>query len=430
MLEGGLIGDDIGDEIPVTGLPASPIYAEFRATAQKIENYNIYKNITEQGYGQEVLGTRNAHVEYNMHLYLENSENPFDTTFYQRKPNVIASTNSSDVLPGILYALQTMRGGEQAEFLIGYELMYREMGCEPRIPPRSDIYAIIELVRFNETGDENAIRDMDDSERRTFKVVKVKANELYQKALDSFHNGYYKFASREFDIAIKALEFCHLSDQTEENEQQEFLVKLYRNQATTYNKLKFWKKTCLMSQELQRISKRYTNYRFDEDAKAIFQWGRALFHLGEYHRARAELQRAQALKPNDSTIKKELKDLLAKEVEQKKHDLEFSRRAMKILSIGEEEQPTSDTVAGNNSEVDEDAREKSDGEDDQVFALFQETMRSTLIRFIESDNELITLPPGLSDMEYAQVQEMAEDFGLCFRHRTTDGNLEYYLTKQ
>lgn len=415
----GIDDDDDDGEVESIDLPAAPNFDEFRATAEKIADHAIYKRVKKEGYGTEVLGEQNARVVYHYHAFLKDGLTPFDSTYNRKCPDVLESSLNANVLPGVLYALQTMRGGEHAEFLIDYSLMYRKMGCPPRVPEEADIFVVLELIRFNETGDASALKNVNEVDRKKFAVVIVRANEVYKKAVDSFKNGRYAYANNEFDIAIKALEFCNLSNEEEQNEQQEFLVKLYRNQAVCYNKRELWKKTCLMCQELLRIGKTYKSYNAHEDCKALFQWGRALFGLGEYKRAREYLQKAQSIEPYNTDISSELLRLAAQEQQKVKADAEFARRAMGIMKITNEKKKEQE------NEVKED-----EDKDDETFRNFQENICQTLIEFVEGPHKTITLPDGLTDLEIVQVKEMADDFGLFFKSRCArDKQTEYILSK-
>lgn len=76
--------EDDGDpaESPWTGA-----FDELRADMEKIPNHPIYKKVTRSGYSDEVLGTRNARVEYHYSAFLEKSAESFDSTYIQERPN-------------------------------------------------------------------------------------------------------------------------------------------------------------------------------------------------------------------------------------------------------------------------------------------------------------------------------------------------------
>lgn len=426
-----LADDDDDIDLEDFRLPVATDFDDFRATAEKLENHNIYKQLTKEGYGTEKLSSLNAHVVYHYSFFLDGQIQPFDSTYVRNRAEVLEDCDNASVLPGVMVALQTMKAGEKADFLIDYRLMYGDFGCMARVPPKADIFVSLELLRFNETGDADALKQLDSTDCHKFKVVIVKATEVYKKALDSFKHNRCGAANREFDTAIKALEFCRLNDASEQNEQHEFLVKMYRNQAVVYNKVHNWKKTCLMCQELLRIGKTYVSYDVAKDCKAQFLWGRALLELGEFKRGREHLMRAVSLEPTNQEIRNEL--LRLSTVEQKKHknDIEFARRALNAINIREEKEDEVEQPEETNNIDNDDGEDNNNAAEDESFMAFQETIRSILINFVESANHMIVLPHEMSDLEVVQVREMAEDFGLFFKHRSAqNGTVEFFLLKQ
>lgn len=277
-------------------------------------------------------------------------------------------------------------------------------------------------MRFNETGDAAALENVNEVDRKKFPVVLIRANEVYKKAVDSFKNGRYAAANSEFDTAIKALEFCNLANEAEQDEQQSFLVKLYRNQAVCYNKRELWKKTCLMCQELLRIGK-CSKYNAKEDCKAQFQWGRALLGLGDFKRARELLERAQALEPHNMNISSELLRLASQQQTKQANDAEFARRAMGILKISEDTKLDVVKEKGKGAECNGDS-------DDDASTKFQEIMRQTLLDFLDEPERAMTMPEGLTDIELVGVKELADELGLKFQCRNLQNKkTEYTIAK-
>lgn len=300
-----LDGDDEDDidrdtDDPATASPWLKSFAELIETMSPIGGHRLHKRIVREG-RDNVLGETKARVRYHYSAFFEKDEQAFDSTYIRNRPEEIVIDESS-ILPGLEFALQTMRVTERAQFVIGYELLYGAMGCPPRVKPKTDCLFVIDMVGFNETGDMNALDNISQEDKHKFPAIKIKVAEVMKRAKDSYNNGRLPLANKAYDTAIKHLEFCQLSSEEEEKEQRSLLVQLYRNQAVCYNRRELWTKTCCMCQELQRLSN--SVYIFKSDCKAQFAWGRALMNMGEYDRARELLLRAQRLEPGNKDINK------------------------------------------------------------------------------------------------------------------------------
>lgn len=79
----------------------------------------------------DLLRTR---VIYHRNFYVEGEDLPFDSTYLKNKKDTIClSLNEGLHLPGFLQALETMKEGERSYFIIGYQQMFKELGCPPRV---------------------------------------------------------------------------------------------------------------------------------------------------------------------------------------------------------------------------------------------------------------------------------------------------------
>lgn len=406
------VNDEFADEYDIDNdenLPESPwngTFSVLRQTMEKVGNYLIYKKIIRKGYGDEILGTQNARVEYHYSAFLENFDVPFDSTYTKGRPNSMTTANCN-VLPGVYHALITMCAGEEAQFLIDHSLLYGECGCPPRVPPKSECLFVIELKSYRQSGDEHALDNIDEADRNKFSVVYTKAEEVYKKALDSFVQKRYRLANVEFGKAIHALEYCTMESKQEELKQHDILVRLYRNQAVCFNMRQIWTKTCLMCKDLTYLSQRCNSYNIKNDCKAQFQWGRALLGLAEYAKAREHLKRAKELEPNNVEVSKELVLLDTKEQAAKKHEKDFAMRAARIIEsvkITDEEKPK--TVV-------------SDG--------FQQQLKTTLIEFSEGNETELTLPDALDQGHIHFAKNLAENMNLKFKQRHIHSNRKSYI---
>lgn len=123
-------------------------------------------------------------------------------------------------------------------------MLFGQLGCPPRIPPKADAVIFIKLWKFEELGNN------EDVERykydKSFKSV-VKIVESFNLSAKSyFYQKKYSQAIILYNKAVQALEMSLLKDEEEQRQQQAFLIKLYTNLCVCYNKKDEPKKTCLM----------------------------------------------------------------------------------------------------------------------------------------------------------------------------------------
>lgn len=293
---------DDGDETyglsdPVVS-PWEKSFDELRESMIKLPEIDIYKKVVKEGLGKE-LTTQNARIAIHYNAYLENEAIAFDSSYLRGHP-VVFEIGKEEIMPGIELAVKSMREGEESQFVISYKLLLGEMGCPPRVKPKADGLFIIQLHTINETGDEQGIEEISKADRNKFSVIMPKVEDVYKKGKDCFQRHNYSNASRLFHKAVSNLEGCRLNNEEEQKLQQDFIVKMYTNLAVCYLKMNLPRKTCLMCNEIRRISNIWTN------CKALFQEGRALHQLGEFRKAQDRLTRAQRLQPTNAEITKEL----------------------------------------------------------------------------------------------------------------------------
>lgn len=284
-------------------------------------NDTIYKRIVRDGHSADgddaaaaTAGTSNCRLTVHYNGYFEQTEQPFDSTYLRGNPLVFV-TGQQATLAGIELACLSMRAGEEAQFVIPYTLLYGDLGCAPRIPPRADALYVMQLLRCTDVGDDQGLERLPDADRHRFAAVMPLARNVHTKGLDAFKRQDYAMANRMFHKAVAGLEACTLANEAEAEEQQRFVVRLYTNLALCYNKLGVPRRACLMCTEAERLLGRQAV----ENCKVMFQHGRALLQLGEFRRAEQKLTHAQRLQPTNAEITAELK-LLARKKEQHESD--------------------------------------------------------------------------------------------------------------
>ncbi|XP_067628083.1 inactive peptidyl-prolyl cis-trans isomerase shutdown [Eurosta solidaginis] len=365
-------------------------------------NEHIYKKIIVHGtmeYGEVPLNARVC-IRYN--AYWEGEGAPFDSS-YLRGSSHRFYTGRNEVIEGLEAAVRTMYRGEQSQFVISYNLLFREIGCPPRVKPRADGLFIIELIAFNPVGDLDADQNLSEEERGKYNIVIDKIRDVHLKGLDFFTQGMHKNACRAFEKAVSLLNSCHLANEQEQREQEAFLLKLYTNLAVCYNKVNLPAKACIMCKEIRQLTDNKPS------CKALFQEGRALLLLGEYERARHILIRAQRIEPQNEDISKEMKLLEERYARYKENERNIWTKAMGIIEKKDDKQTEKDVQESRN--------------------IFEQEMEQLMKDFKENlDLNNFILPPGLTKTEIKTVDELAQTMDLKLTLSPLD-NATYTLSK-
>lgn len=380
--------EEDGDTTPIDqSTLVSPWTKSFEELKKHMEELNPYmwKKITKAGDAEaDCVPAVNARACIRYNAYWEGEGAPFDSSFL-RGSSYSFYTGRNEVLEGLEDAVCTMRKGESAQFVISYHLLFREMGCPPRVKPKADGLFIIELVDYNLVGDIDADKQIPEEDRNKYSVVIDKVKDIHLKGLDFFNQGMYRNACRAFEKGLNLLKFSRLASEEEEKEQTAFLLKLYTNLAVCYIKVNSPSKTCIMCKEIRHL----TNNK--PSCKALFQEGRALLMLGEYEKARALLIKAQHMEPHNLNISTELKVLEERYKRYKENEQKMWTKAMGLLKNS---QPS-----------------KQPSEDD-LNELEQEMLK-LLRNFKEDENQKeLKLPAGLTNEEIETLTTLAKRLDL------------------
>lgn len=382
--------------------PWTKTFDELRQQMVKINEY-IYKKITQPGLAENGEVPLNARVCIRYNAYWEGEGAPFDSSFL-RGSSYHFYTGRNEVIEGLEEAVRTMYRGEEAQFVISHYLLFREIGCPPRIKPSADGLFIIELVSFNPVGDLEADQNLTDEERGKYATVIEKIRDVHLKGLDFFGQGLYKNACRAFEKAVSLLNSCHLANEQEEKEQTTFLLKLYTNLAVCYNKVNLPTKACIMCKEIRQL----TNNK--PSCKALFQEGRALLLLGEYERARHILIRSQRIEPQNEDISRELKILEERYARYKENERSIWTKAMGIIKKNDD-------------------GKQGDANSAETRSIFEQEMAELMQSFKDNmDLNNFNLPPGLTKTEIKTVDELAQNMELKLTLSPLD-NATYTLSK-
>ncbi|XP_058067407.1 inactive peptidyl-prolyl cis-trans isomerase shutdown-like [Anopheles bellator] len=366
-------------------------FEELRATMVPVSDM-IYKRIARRGVGEPITGNVTVTIDYN--AFFENEKKPFDSTTLRSAPYKF-TVGKCPVLPGLEQAVQTMCVGEEAQFLIAYQLLFGELGCQPRIPAKADGLFVIKLISCVDAGDADALAKLDEEERRTYAVVKEKVAQIRTYAKNSFQRNMITSATHKYLEAVDTLKSCHMKDEQEEKEQRETLVALYTSLAVCFNRRDMPKDACRMVNELRPLCD------VQKMAKVLYQEGRALHKLGEHDRARKCLLRAQKLEPRDENIGKELKSLHESIEKHRKEMRNIWTRAFGMA----------------------DTKKKGMTAEEQSFA---KSVKQAMRAFLDDEKcTMMSLPEGLSDGEVGVLEELAKEFDIKLR-LYVDNNRKHY----
>lgn len=279
----------------------------------------IFKKIVREG-EEEPIGDRNCRIQWTYSMFLEGEEQSFD---FMWKPSAIDLSVIG--LLGTQLAVQSMRTKEEAQFILPYKLMFRELGCPPRIKPKADILLVVKLFGFTDIGDEAAYKDVPEEDRHKFYVLKDKIYEMYKSAKDYFKYQRYKYAASVSQDAIRTLEFCQVADETEQKEQEKLLVELYAHLSDCYVKMGDWKKVCLTVNELRR------RHHADRSVRILMNEGIALSYVDdEFQRSIRTLRKAQKLDPHNKAVNQALDEVLKKDEKYKKEKSAMWQKAFEL----------------------------------------------------------------------------------------------------
>ncbi|XP_054153140.1 inactive peptidyl-prolyl cis-trans isomerase FKBP6-like [Oppia nitens] len=253
----------------------------------------VYKKLLRNGTGERI--NEKSAVLYNLNGYIEGQDEPFDSTWLRGRPNNHRLSHDT-LLPGLYFAITSMKRGERSEFVVRPNYAYLSMGCPPRIPPDCTVLFIIEVIKVFEEGSLAHFDTIPFEERSeiSFETIYKLCDEERVSA-----NGYFK-ANRiresafRYKRAIRFLEDLTYKTNEEQKTSNELLLKLYVNIANAYNKL---------SKTYFAIS--YCKKALDIDSnniKALYQLGLAKMCNEEYEVANRLFQKALKQKPNNTDI--------------------------------------------------------------------------------------------------------------------------------
>lgn len=310
--------------------PWMQTFKELKKQMVQIPNENIYKKVTVDGKG-EVMGSNMYRIQWIYNMFFEGEKLAFDSTYLGGKQS--QTVTCEDILPGLWLAAMSMTKGEKAEFIIHHSLMWGKYGCPPRIKPKADVLAVIELINFVDIGRDGEAEQINASDRRKFHVLKTKIIEKQKRAIDNFNNRRFAYAKMVNQEVIRELELCQVADDAEQAEQRELLVQLYTHLSDCYLELEDWKKACSMVNELRRL----TNVK--QNVKILVNEAVALSNIADGLERSIELLRhAQRIEPNNGKVNQTLACVVAANDKYKAERKAMWQRAFQTKKAVEEQE--------------------------------------------------------------------------------------------
>lgn len=363
------------------------------------EDGKIKKKIKRKGVGLNPPPTAIVSVLYAS--YLEYEEEPLDFK-YTRKPYKFQL--DSHCLQGFNYAILSMKVKEKSYFLIHPDYAFGKLGQPPRVTPNSVLLLRIELLQFSDSKPRSVYDKITVDQLKVFSGAYKLSVALMDNAKILMSKNVH-FAIKEYQKAFKLLNKTTSKDKIEIEEQQKLKLRLLTNLAICYNKGNLPKKTCIMCNEIYKISKNSTLYI---PAKVYFNNGRALFMIGDYKSAITKLLKAQKLEPNNRAISDEINKVnekLNKEKEREKHLAKIYLESEKDVKRPEKTHSSSES----NTSSEENSPDSIEMEVDNLF----ETVIYRLCTKLQKSNDTrYALPAVLTTNEYLAATIIAESNGL------------------
>lgn len=287
----------------------------------------IYKKILTEGTGDLVPDTARISMDYSG--FWEGQSTPFETSWVNKRPRL--QRMGEDMLPGMYFALLSMKLGEVSKFIVPYQLLYGALGCDiegfASIPPEANALYIIRLISFEDIGDSGAINEENIDNYDTFETVLERVAEVRKSARANYADENYSEAAKEYKKIISALSFCQGAD---EEARKKLLEQMRVNVCVCYNRLERPQEVIKMRDDLKEA--------LTTNCKAIFQFARAHAKQGDYQDALQLLRKAQRLEPNNKEIAQEF--MLVDEMNEtyKKEMKEIAKKALQNCGDAQKKQ--------------------------------------------------------------------------------------------
>nr|UWK01894.1 FK506 binding protein [Locusta migratoria manilensis] len=388
------------DESIGQGAPENTPFERIAAKMKNItEDGKVKKRVIKPGNGPMV--EKDSIVMINYNAYVEYSEEPYDSSYLRGRP-VRQKMNEGNFIAGLEVGISTMKKGEVAQFLIHPDYGYGKLGCPPRIPPEAELLIQVELLRITDPCSLETVVQSEENEKPTFGQIIKKAESLHIMGNDLYKKNSVNAAISKYRKASSILNNMTLANEAEQQKQQKLLCKLHVNSAICYNKINNYRMACVTCRLALDIQPR--------NAKALFNYGRALIGLGEYNQAKSYLQRAQREERNNKEINQEM-EKLDKKMRAYKNDISTLSKRMFSLELSNK-------------------NEKPEDKENYSISAFASDVKVWIDSFVNQSNlQTLSLPTGMTREEEAAFKSEAEKRGLQWKVSFTKGQRQINILK-
>ncbi|CAB4065060.1 FKBP6 [Lepeophtheirus salmonis] len=237
----------------------------------------VEKKVLDAGTGIRGIGDKDV-VVCHYSFTIEGETEPYDSSLLRSKRERL---KMGHVVPGIEFALRSMKKSERSAFRIQPHLAYGPLGCPPRIPASSVILAEIRVYDFLDS--------------RSSKELLRRPHELAQNY--SFQYIYDLL----YESGIKLFEFVVVANDEQEELRKILLHKLRLNVGLCYLQTGKHALTCATMEQVLLDE--------PDNVRALYRMGKAKRILGGEDHAKHYLKKAYSLAPSDPDIRRELINL-------------------------------------------------------------------------------------------------------------------------
>lgn len=362
------------------------------------DDCKVWKKIIKHGAGLPLPERCLAVINYN--AYTEGQKNPFDSTYQRNCPYKVV-LGSGGLIHGLEVGVCTMKQGEISTFLIESEYAYGNLGCPPRIPPNSAILYEVEVVAHMDSACAIDYENMTPEERAAVSfpdIIEVchvenrMGNDLFQRKL-------YKQAIGRYRKVVRYLDKFSVSNESEDNQRQKYLLKAYLNLSQCYLNTNNNNKAIIYAKLALKID--------ENNVKGLFRLGKALYLNDEYEQGERYLKRAKELSPTSYDVDKTLKELRSK----RKIYENWQKEIYNGMFCGK---------AKASIETVESPEDKE----------FRSIIEDIVQNFMNSSDEEYSFSPGYTKSEIEVVQSVAKKYDLAFIEKTQDHKKIIKIKKQ
>ncbi|EEF44615.1 fk506 binding protein, putative [Ricinus communis] len=234
----------------------------------------VTKQIIKEGHGQKPAKYSTCFLHYR--AWTESTQHKFDDTWHEQRPVEMVIGKEKKEMTGLAIGVSSMKAGERALLLVGWELGYGKEGSFsfPNGKARGDM-TVEERVGAADR------RKMDGN--AFFKEEKLEeAMQQYEMALAYLNDDFmFQLFGKYRDMALAVKNPCHL------------------NMAASLIKLRRYEEAIAQCSIVLAED--------ENNAKAMFRRGKARTELGQTEAAREDFLKARKYAPEDKAIARELR---------------------------------------------------------------------------------------------------------------------------